>query len=139
MQIMSDGRIGANHAPASAWSQSIARSFLAQPINLAFVAVVFLIAFLGLYPSIYLLYGSFTDTPLGVPGHFTLSNYLYAYGNPEIYRLVVTSFVFAAGASALSILLSLILAWITIRTNAPCREVFELTASDLVGVATQSQ
>jgi iron(III) transport system permease protein len=128
MQILSESRVAANHAPASRWSRSAARSFVIQPINLVFVAVVLIIAFLGLYPSIFLLYGSFTDTPLGVPGHLTWSNYLYAYGNPETYRLVVTSFMFAAGASALSVLLSLILAWITIRTNAPCRKLFELTA-----------
>jgi iron(III) transport system permease protein len=129
MQILSDSRVAANHdAPASAWSRSSARSFVIQPINLAFVVVVLIIAFLGLYPSIYLLYGSFTDAPLGVPGHFTLSNYLQAYGNAETYGLIATSFLFAAGASALSVLLSLILAWITIRTNAPCRRLFELTA-----------
>ncbi len=129
MQVSSDSRIATTHTPpAAAWSAAAVRSFFIQPINLVFLTVVVIIAFLGLYPSIYLLYGSLTDAPLGVPGHFTLSNYIHAYGNLETYHLVLTSFVFAAGASALSVFLSLVLAWITIRTNAPCRKIFELIA-----------
>lgn len=129
MQVSSNSRIATSPStPVAARSAAGVRSFFIQPVNLVFVAVVVIIAFLGLYPSIYLLYGSLTDTPLGVPGHFTLSNYIHAYGNVETYHLVLTSFVFAFGASALSVLLSLVLAWITIRTNAPCRKLFEITA-----------
>ena len=129
MQVSSHNRIAtSHHTPVAARSVAGVRSFFTQPVNLVFVTVVVTIAFLGLYPSIYLLYGSLTDTPLGVPGHFTLSNYFYAYGNVETYHLVLTSFVFAFGASALSVFLALVLAWITIRTNAPCRKLFELTA-----------
>ena len=129
MQVSSNSRIATSPStPVVARSAAGVRSFFIQPVNLVFVTVVVIIAFLGLYPSIYLLYGSLTDTPLGVPGHFTLSNYIHAYGNVETYHLVLTSFVFAFGASALSVLLSLVLAWITIRTNAPCRKLFEITA-----------
>ena len=103
-------------------------SFLTQPVNLVFLGVAGIIAFLGLYPSFFLLYGSFTDAPLGVAGHFTLANYFQAYADPETYQLVLTSFIFALGASALSVALAAILAWVTIRTNAPLRRIFELTA-----------
>ncbi len=102
--------------------------FFSQPINLIFLGVAGIIAFLGLYPSFFLLYGSFTDSPLGVPGHFTLSNYVQAYSDPETYRLILTSFIFGIGSSGLSIVLALTLAWITIRTDAPFRRLFELTA-----------
>jgi iron(III) transport system permease protein len=129
MQVSSNSPIATSQStPVAARSAAGVRSFFIQPVNLVFVTVVVIIAFLGLYPSIYLLYGSLTDTPLGVPGHFTLSNYIYAYGNVETYHLVLTSFVFAFGASVLSVFLSLVLAWITIRTNAPCRKLFEITA-----------
>lgn len=129
MQTLSNSRVVANgDAEVSRWSRSAVRAFLVQPINTVFIVVVGVIGFLGLYPCIYLLYGSFTDTPLGVPGHFTLSNYVHAYGDPETYALVLSSFMFAFGASALSVFLSLTLAWITIRTNAPGRKLFELTA-----------
>jgi iron(III) transport system permease protein len=103
-------------------------SFFSQPINVIFASVAAVIAFLALYPSFFLLYGSLTDAPLGVPGHFTLNNYVQAYSDPAAYRLILTSFIFGIGASGLSVLLALTLAWITIRTNAPCSRLFELTA-----------
>ncbi|MDR7521904.1 MAG: iron ABC transporter permease [Armatimonadota bacterium] len=72
--------------------------------------------------------GSFSDAPLGVAGRFTLAHYAAAYGDPHTYRLIGTSVVFAAGASALSLALAGLLAWITVRTNAPGRGLFELVA-----------
>ncbi len=107
---------------------SRAAAFFSQPINLVFIGVAGIIAFLALYPSFFLLYGSFTDAPLGVPGHFTLHNYVQAYSDPTAYRLILTSFIFGIGASGLSVILAAVLAWITIRTNAPFRRLFELTA-----------
>jgi len=102
--------------------------FLSQPINWVFLVVGSIIAFLSLYPTYFLFYGSLTDAPLGVPGHFTLQNYVRAYSDPEAYPLLLNSFIFGLGASGLSLFFSLALAWITIRTNAPFRRLFELTA-----------
>ncbi len=104
------------------------KSFFTQPIYLVFVALIGALAFLSLYPSAYLFYGSFTDVPLGVPGHFTLRNYIQAYSDPGTYHLALNSFVFGIGASCLSVVLASTLAWITVRTNAPFRRLFELTA-----------
>jgi iron(III) transport system permease protein len=86
------------------------------------------IAYLALSPTIMLFYGSFRSSPLGVAGELTLANYILAYTDPLTYRLLVNSFIFAAGAAALATLLAAILAWISIRTNAPFRKIFELTA-----------
>ncbi len=114
-------------APATQTVKRIGALF-GQPVNLVFAAVTAVLAFLSLYPSFYLLYGSLTDAPLGVPGHFTFANYIRAYSDPEAYRLILTSFIFGLGAAGFSVLLALALAWITIRTNAPYRRLFELTA-----------
>ena len=92
------------------------------------VAVGLVIAYLSLSPTLMLFYGSFLSKPLGVPGEFTLGNYMLAYSDPLTYRLLVNSFVFAAGSSFLATVLATTLAWISIRTNAPFRKVFELTA-----------
>jgi iron(III) transport system permease protein len=46
----------------------------------------------------------------------------------EAYPLLLNSFIFGLGASGLSLVFALTLAWITIRTNAPFRRIFELTA-----------
>ncbi len=102
--------------------------FLSQPISWVFLAVGGIIAFLSLYPTVFLFYGSFTDAPLGVPGHFTLKNYIRAFTDPEAYPLLLNSFIFGLGASGLSVIFALTLAWITIRTNAPLRRLFELIA-----------
>jgi len=75
-----------------------------------------------------LFYGSFTTAPLGQTGELTLVNYVTAYTDAETYRLLFDSFVFAAGASALSLVFAVTLGWITVRTNAPLRGIFELTA-----------
>ena len=125
---MNDRTVAIGRAlPASGGLARVAL-FFSQPIHLVFIGVAAIIGFLALYPSFFLLYGSLTDAPLGVPGHFTLQNYVQAYSDPTAYPLILTSFIFGIGASGLSIILALTLAWITIRTNAPYRRLFELIA-----------
>jgi len=113
---------------STAWSRTRIGSFLSQPISWVFLLVGGIIGFLSLYPTFFLFYGSVMDAPLGVPGHFTLQNYVKAYGDPEAYPLLLNSFIFGLGAAGLSVIFALALAWITIRTNAPFRRLFELTA-----------
>ncbi|MBI2997599.1 MAG: iron ABC transporter permease, partial [Deltaproteobacteria bacterium] len=125
---MNHRSVAAGRDLPAGWALSRAGIFLTQPINLIFLGVAGIVAFLSLYPTFFLIYGSLIDAPLGVPGHFTLNNYIRAYSDPESYRLILTSFVFGLGASGLSVVLALTLAWITIRTNAPFSRLFELTA-----------
>ena len=75
-----------------------------------------------------LFYGSFRTKALGVKGNFTLEHYINAYSDPLTYELFFNSFVFASGSAILATVLAATLAWISIRTNAPFRRVFELTA-----------
>jgi iron(III) transport system permease protein len=93
-----------------------------------FGAVTVALAFLSLYPTFFLLYGSFRSTTLGLPGSLTVANYLWVYANLETYRIIGTTLLFAAAASGLSVIFAMILAWITIRTNAPFRRLLEMTA-----------
>jgi iron(III) transport system permease protein len=97
-----------------------------QLVLVTFVAIV--IGYLSLSPTLMLFYGSFLSKPLGVPGGFTLSHYISAYSDPLTYQLLFNSFIFAAGSSLLSIVLAAALAWIAVRSNAPFRKLFELTA-----------
>ena len=92
------------------------------------MVVGIVIGYLSLSPTLMLFYGSFRSTPLGVAGGFTLSHYIGAYTDAQTYRLLVNSFLFASGSAILSTVLAATLAWISIRTNAPFRRVFELTA-----------
>lgn len=102
--------------------------FRYDPLRLVIFAVAALIAYLSLSPTLMLLYGSFVSEPLGVPGHFTLRNYITAYSDPATFTLLVNSFVFAGGSALLATVLATTLAWIAVRTNAPFRKFIELTA-----------
>ena len=113
--------------PASSFFTRV-RQFLSTPVSWVFLGVAGILGFLSLYPTAFLIYGSFTDAPLGVPGQFTFQNYVRAYSDPSAYPLVLNSFIFGIGASGMSVILASALAWITIRTNAPYRRLFELTA-----------
>ena len=97
--------------------------------QLSVVLVVgLIIAYLSLSPTLMLFYGSFRSKALGVEGEYTLAHYLHAYTDPLTYELLLNSFLFASGSALLSTMLAATLAWIAIRTNAPFRRVFELTA-----------
>ncbi len=91
-----------------------------------FVGVI--IAYLSLSPTLMLFYGSFRSKPLGVPSEFSLVHYVNAYTDPLTYELLLNSFLFASGSALLATVLAATLAWISIRTNAPFRKLFELTA-----------
>jgi iron(III) transport system permease protein len=105
-----------------------ARALRQDPQVLLIAIIGLLIAYLSLSPTVMLLYGSFLSKPLGVPGDFTLSHYINAYSDPLTYTLLLNSFAFAAGSSSLATVLAAVLAWISVRTNAPFRRLFELTA-----------
>ena len=80
------------HVPATE-SRTRIGAFFSQPISWVFLVVGGIIGFLSLYPTFFLFYGSVMDAPLGVPGHFTLQNYVRAYTDPEAYPLLLNSFI----------------------------------------------
>ncbi len=104
------------------------RAVRQDPQIIVVVCVGVLIAYLSLSPTLMLFYGSFVSKPLGVPGDFTLAHYVAAYSDSLTYQLLVNSFIFAAGSALLATILAATLAWIAVRTNAPFRRFFELTA-----------
>lgn len=110
------------------WLDRPLRAFRQNPQLALVTAVGAIIAFLSLSPTLMLFFGSFLSKPLGVPGEFTLAHYIRAYTDPLTYRLLFNSFIFAAGSSVMATGLAATLAWVSIRTNAPFRKFFELTA-----------
>ncbi len=99
-----------------------------DPLTLTVLGVALLLVWLTVYPTVMLFYGSLTTAPLGQAGTVSVANYARAYGDPEILTVLRDSFAFALGAAVLSLALASALAWVTIRTNAPMRGLFELTA-----------
>jgi iron(III) transport system permease protein len=108
--------------------EKILGMFRRDPQLSVVVLVGAVIAYLSLSPTLMLFYGSFRSKPLGVPGDFSLAHYVNAYSDSLTYQLLLNSFLFASGAALLATLLAATLAWIAIRTNAPLRKLFELTA-----------
>jgi iron(III) transport system permease protein len=104
------------------------QAFWQNPDRLVITVVGIIIAYLSLSPTLMLFYGSFRTKPLGVEGDFTLGHYIAAYSDPLTYELFLNSFIFAAGSAIIATILAATLAWISIRTNAPFRRIFELTA-----------
>lgn len=104
------------------------RAFWQNPDLLVVTGVGIIIAYLSLSPTLMLFYGSFRTTALGVEGDFTLTHYINAYTDPLTYELFFNSFIFSTGSALLATVLAATLAWISIRTNAPFRRIFELTA-----------
>jgi iron(III) transport system permease protein len=102
--------------------------FRRDPQLSVIVGVGIVIAYLSLSPTLMLFYGSFRSKPLGVPGEFTFAHYISAYADPLTYQLLFNSFIFAGGSALLATALAATLAWISIRTNAPFRRLFEITA-----------
>src|SRR5207247_2177780 len=121
-------RVASGERIKGALSSRSLESFRRDPQLAVVVFVGIIIAYLSLSPTLMLFYGSFLSKPLGVPGKFTLAHYESAYADPLTYQLLWNSFIFAAGSSILSTVLAATLAWIAIRTNAPFRKAFELTA-----------
>lgn len=99
-----------------------------DPYLLVTLGLGIVIGYLSLSPTLMLFYGSFLSEPLGRAGRFTLTHYIAAYSDPSTYRLLLNSFVFAAGSALVATFLAGALAWISVRTNAPFRKFFELTA-----------
>ncbi len=99
-----------------------------DPIPLIAIGLAIVLAYLSVYPTAMLFYGSLTTAPLGQTGTLSLANYIRAYTDAETFTILLDSFVFALGASAFSVVLAFVLAWVTVRTNAPLRGIFELTA-----------
>jgi len=88
-----------------------------------------MIAYLSLSPTLMLFTVAFAANRSACrTPEFTLAHYLYAYTDPSTYQLLFNSFVFASGSSILATVFAATLAWISIRTNAPFRKFFELTA-----------
>jgi iron(III) transport system permease protein len=94
-------------------------SFNWQTLLLAGIAVT--VVYLTLIPVIMVIYGSLHDGPPGISGALTFENYVKAVSSATLFESILNSLVFALGGGSLAFSLGCFLAWITERTNAPCK------------------
>ena len=94
--------------------------------SVAGVVILFLV-YQVVTPLAFLVWGSLKTVRPGAPGFFslnlTVSNYVRAFSQGEFAAAVLNSLIYSAGAAVGALLLAIVLAWITERTDAPGRSV----------------
>ncbi len=119
--------IGATRRSAS-WRIGVPR-LSREVVLLAAVALV--VAYLVLSPLVMLVISSFRRYELlgSIRFVFTLDNYRDTYLDPDFLQTFGSSVVFAAGGTALAVVLGTAIAWVVERTNTPLRGAFGLLAA----------
>jgi ABC-type Fe3+ transport system permease subunit len=79
------------------------------------IGSILLTIWLLLVPLGALLMTAFSEDTIYGPGDLTLENFKDAYSSSRILLLIWNSFVFAAGGSALTILMGGLVAWLSAR------------------------
>ena len=100
-------------------------------------AVILFLVYQVVTPLAFLVWGSLKTVRPGAPGFFnlnlTVSNYVRAFSQGEFAAAILNSLIYSAGAAVGALLLAIVLAWITERTDTPGRSViYGLTIVGLV-------
>lgn len=82
-----------------------------------FLVPIALLLYLALGPLILLVVSGFKPDGLVSSSGFTLGYYTDLYSDPATYKLIFSTFVFAAGSTAVALFFAVILAWLIERTN----------------------
>jgi iron(III) transport system permease protein len=97
----------------------------ATPERVVCAVAVVLLLWLVLYPVVVLLAASvLTDLPMR-GGHFTLANFVVLFSDPSNFRAIVNTVVSSALTTVFAVAIGTSLAWVTSRTDVPCRRFFE--------------
>ncbi|MEE8075396.1 MAG: hypothetical protein V3T60_07230, partial [Candidatus Binatia bacterium] len=105
---MSNHTISLPQAIPATWALSSIIEWLSRPVNLFFVLVAAVLAYLSLFPTFFIFFGRFSDEPLGVSGTLTLNYYYEAYVEEpaETLSMLSNSLIFAFASSTFSILIA---------------------------------
>lgn len=104
----------------------------------ATVVVIAILMFLVLGPLVMLILSTFRDShgslPFSQNATWTLDNYIHVFLSPTTYKLLGTTLVFSLGSLALSLLVSVFLAWLVERTNMRFRNVVFVLIVASIGI-----
>ncbi len=87
--------------------------------------LIAIVGALTVFPVLMLALGSFSEG-LTAFGKFTVDKYVQAYTDPVFFEVMVNTAVFVLGASLLSTLLALFLAYLNTRTDIPFKFLFKV-------------
>jgi iron(III) transport system permease protein len=90
------------------------------------LVIVGIVVYLVVVPIVMVLWGSFRDAPPGLPGGYTLNNYLLAYTTHPLLTAGVNTIIMGSGSALLAFGIGAYLAWVTERTNTPGRRLIYL-------------
>ncbi len=88
-------------------------------------SLIFIVGALTVFPVLMLVLGSFSEG-LTAFGHFTVDKYVQAYTDPNFFEVIANTLIFVLGASLLSTVLALFLAYLNTRTDIPFKGLFRV-------------
>jgi iron(III) transport system permease protein len=91
--------------------------------NIFFIVIVGLLFWIVLIPLAQLLLSSVRSGYPGDPGPWTLSKYAAVYATPLTYKMLLNTFILAAGDTLITLSLALIFAWLIERTDMPYKDL----------------
>jgi len=128
-------------AEAPAATRSTGKIARRSPITgrtIATVAIVAVLLYLVIGPLLMLVFSTFRQThgvlPFSPNATWTLDNYAEVFLRPSTWRLLGTTLVFSLGALGMSFTLSVLLAFLTERTNLPFRNVLFVLIVASIGI-----
>jgi iron(III) transport system permease protein len=92
------------------------------------VVVTLIVLWLVLYPLSWLVWGAFHQGAPGDGGSFTWVHFATMLPDIRYWLLVGRSLLVGLGITLLATAIGLPLAWLTVKTDMPCRKLIELTA-----------
>lgn len=91
--------------------------------NLLILVLIAFAVWLVIVPLMQLLVASFQSGSLVKPGGWTLNNYIEAYSSKATYQAIWNTLEYALTSTILSVLIAVLFAWFTERTDLPWRNV----------------
>ena len=91
-------------------------------------ALPLLLCAIVLYPVSMLVIGSFSDSPPGEPGSFTLENYTALFSDGSLLRLTINTLGIASLSTTGAVTSGVFMAWLVTRTDIPFKRLIEIVA-----------
>lgn len=95
---------------------------------IAFVLLTGLVLWLVLYPVAWLVWGAFHTGAPGATGSWTFENFTSILLRPSYWVLVGRSLYVGIGITVVATAIGVPLAWLTVKTDMPCKRLVELSA-----------
>ena len=91
--------------------------------NLPFILITAFLLFLILVPIVRLIINSFQLGHPAMPQGFSLRNYQNAFASPLFYQALATTFLVSTIGTVITVVISVLFAWLIERTDMPCRNL----------------